>query len=108
MSDMHPTAEIPVAPEAETPKPEKAKRASTKGRVTGSQAILKVLADGKPRKTKEITSEAVKLVRPKMGGKTPEATLGAWLYTQAKKKDGAVVRTKKPGEFKLRPVKEAS
>jgi hypothetical protein len=80
----------------------------TAKRVTGSQAILHVLADGKPRKAKDITSEAVKLVKPAMAGKTPEATLGAWLYTQAKKPTGAVVRTKNPGEFKLRPVKAAS
>lgn len=79
--------------------------ASSSARVSGRDAVAKVLADGKPRKTKEITAAAVKLVRPAMTGKTPEATLSALLYTQAKRPDGLVVRTKQPGEFKLRPVK---
>ena len=81
-----------------------ASKTSTK-RVTGSQALLHLLADGKPRKVGELTATAVKMVRPAMKGKTPEATLSAWLYTQAKKPGGAVVRTKKPGEFKLRPIR---
>lgn len=86
--------------EAKKPKP----KPST-SRVSGRDAILKVMADGKPRKAKDITAEAVKLIRPKPAGKTPEATLSALLYTQAKKPDGIVVRTSKTAEFKLRPVK---
>jgi ribosomal protein S7 len=74
--------------------------------ITGRQAVARVMADGKPRKAKEITSEAVKLVT-NMTGKTPEATLAALLYTEAKKKNGLVVKTRKKGEFKLRPVKAA-
>jgi HB1, ASXL, restriction endonuclease HTH domain len=75
-------------------------------RVSGRDAVAKVLADGQERTAKEITSAAVKLVRPAMTGKTPEATLGALLYTQAKKDDGLVERTGK-GTFRLRPT-EAS
>jgi hypothetical protein len=77
--------------------------AKGKTKVTGRQAILQVLADGKPRATKEITAAAAAIATD-MKGKTPEATLGAFLYTQAKKPDGAVVRAGK-GKFKLRPVK---
>jgi hypothetical protein len=78
------------------------KAAPAKGstRVSGRQAIAKVLADGQPRTAKDITTAAVKLVRPPMKGKTPEATLGALLYTQAKVDGGLVVKTGK-GEFKL-------
>lgn len=71
-------------------------------RVTGRDAIAKVLADGQSHPAGEITAAAVKLVRPAMAGKTPQATLSAFLYTQAKKPDGLVVRTGK-GEFQLRP-----
>lgn len=79
-----------------------AKAPATKSGVSGRDAVAKVLADGQPRKTAEITSAAVKLVRPPMTGKTPEATLSALLYTQAKRDDGLVILTGK-GEFKLRP-----
>jgi hypothetical protein len=75
-------------------------------RVTGRQAIAKVLADGQPRPAKEITAAAVKLIRPVSKGKTPEATLGAFLYTQAKKPDGLVEQTGR-GEFRLRPEVQA-
>jgi hypothetical protein len=70
-------------------------------RVTGREAVRKVLADGKPRKTTEISTAAVKLMRPAPTGRTPEATIGALLYVQAKKDDGFVVRTG-TGEFRLR------
>lgn len=74
-------------------------------RVTGRDAIAKVLADGQPRPAKEITAAAVKLVRPAMTGKTPEATLGALLYTQAKRADGLVTKTGsgRATTFTLRP-----
>lgn len=77
-------------------------------RVSGRQALEKVLADGKPAKVGDITAAAVKLVRPPMKGKTPQATLSAQLYTQAKRPDGLVVRTKNPGEFKLNPKRATS
>ena len=76
-------------------------------RVSGREAVAKVLADGKPRPAGEITAAAVKLIRPKPTGKTPEATLGALLYTQAKKPDGFVIRRGEGRKttFRLRPVK---
>jgi len=83
--------------------------ASSAKRVSGRDAVAKVLADGKPQKAKDITAAAVKLVRPKMTGKTPEATLGALLYTEAKKKGGLVVKAGagRDTTFRLRPVKAA-
>jgi hypothetical protein len=71
-------------------------------RVTGRDAVRKVLADGQPRKTAEITAAAVKLIRPKPEGKTPEATVSALLYVQAKK--GGFVEATGRGEFRLRPI----
>jgi hypothetical protein len=41
-----------------------------------------------------------------MKGKTPEATLSAALYTEAKKKDGAVVLVER-GVMKARPQRKA-
>jgi hypothetical protein len=72
----------------------------TKTRVSGREAIEKVLADGQPRPLREITDEALKLATG-MNGKTPAATLAAWLYTQAKKSDGVVELVAK-GQFRLR------
>ncbi len=82
----------PEAAEAEAAKHKPKPAAKPAKRVSGRDAVAKVLADGKPRKAKEITAAAVKLVKPAMKGKTPEATLASLLYT---------------GEFKLRPVKAA-
>jgi hypothetical protein len=82
--------------------------ASNNPRVSGSQAILQVLADGKPRKAGDITAAAIPLVKPPLAGKTPHATLAHWLYFEAKKPGGAVVKTRNKGEFKLRPRKKQS
>jgi hypothetical protein len=88
----------PAGAHGDAPKPRGRKKAAAKpapakgkGKLTGRQAVAKVLADGQPRKAGEITAAAVKLTA--MAGKTPQATLGALLYTEAKKPDGLVTRT---------------
>jgi HB1, ASXL, restriction endonuclease HTH domain len=75
-------------------------------KISGRQAIQQVLADGKPRKAKAIVTAAAEIATG-LKGKTPEATLSAMLYVEAKKADGIVVRTKNKGEFKLRPQRKA-
>ena len=39
-------------------------------------------------------------------GKTPEASISAALYVQAKHEGGIAVKTKNPGEFKLNPKRK--
>ena len=74
-------------------------------KISGRQAIQQVLADGKPRKAKTIVKTAAQIANG-LKGKTPDATLSAMLYVEAKKSDGIVVRTKNKGEFKLRPQRK--
>jgi HB1, ASXL, restriction endonuclease HTH domain len=75
-------------------------------KISGRQAIQQVLADGKPRKAKAIVTAAAEIATG-LKGKTPEATLSAMLYVEAKKPDGIVVHTKNKGEFKLRPARRS-
>ena len=77
--------------------------ATTKTRISGKRAMCMVLAEkGSAMKTKTLAAAALPLIEPPMVGKTPEATLAAMLYTEAKKgKDGLFARTAKPGEFKI-------
>ena len=51
------------------------------------EAVAKVLANGQPRTTKDITARAAKIATG-LKGKTPEASLSAFLYTEAKKPGG--------------------
>ena len=74
--------------------------ASAPKRTTARDAVAKVLADGQPRSSKEITSAAAKLAT--LGGKTPEASIRALLSTQAKKPDGLVVAGTDKGTYRLR------
>lgn len=69
--------------------------------MTGKEAIEQVLTGKrKPMPAKDITAAAQEIAQ--LGGKTPEATLAAILYTQAKRDDGLVLKTGR-GEFKLNP-----
>jgi hypothetical protein len=76
-----------------------AKTTPAKKPIGARAAVAKVLADGAPRTSKEITSAAAKIAG--LAGKTPEASLRALLSTEAKKADGLVVRTEQ-GEYALR------
>lgn len=78
-----------------------AAKSAGKKLVTGRAAVAKVLADGAPRKTAEITAAAAKIATG-LKGKTPEQSLAAFLYTEAKKADGIVERGPDKGTFQLR------
>jgi hypothetical protein len=71
--------------------------------ITARAAIAKVLADGKAQPTKQITAAAAKLATG-LKGKTPEQSLAALLYVEAKKENGLVIRGAEKGMFQLRPV----
>jgi hypothetical protein len=83
-------------------KPAAKKPAAKKG-VTAKAAIAQVLADGTPQRTKDITAAAAK-VATALKGKTPEQSLAALLYVEAKKPAGLVMRGPEKGTFMLRPV----
>jgi hypothetical protein len=64
-----------------------------KSKKSGKVAAIEVLRrSGKPLPVKDVVAKA--LADPEvigMKGKTPEATLSAALYTEAKKENGAVI-----------------
>ena len=58
-----------------------------------------ILADaGRPMTSKEITEEALRRGLIRTTGKTPEKTMDAALYTQAKSAGPSIVRLSKPGQ----------
>jgi hypothetical protein len=75
--------------------------------MTGREAIEQVLS-GKRNATPatEIAEQAAKIATG-LKGKTPKATLAALLYTEAKKKDGLVVKAG-TGKFKLNPKRKTA
>jgi hypothetical protein len=92
MSDRHP------------PERPKEIEMTAKERVGGKKAMALVLAgnNGKAMKLKALTAAALPLIEPPMKGKTPEATLAAMAYVEAKKgAAGLFAKTTKPGEFKI-------
>lgn len=75
--------------------------------MNSKSAIEQVLAGRrKPMPAKEIVAAALPLATG-LKGSTPEATLSAVLYVEAKKAGGLVVKTGR-GEFKLNPKRKAS
>lgn len=80
-----------------------------KVRKSGKAAAIEVLRRSrKAMPVKEVVAKA--LADPAvtgMKGKTPEATLSAALYTEAKKKDGAVILVER-GMMKARVQRKAS
>jgi HB1, ASXL, restriction endonuclease HTH domain len=72
-------------------------------RITFKDAAERVLREGTgPMKVKEIAELAIPLVTPTPQGKTPAATLGAHLITDANK-GGRFVKTA-PGTFDVREI----
>ena len=63
--------------------------------------ILQVMKERHAHDAKAICEQVVGLGAG--SGKTPAASCSAKLYTEAKKGDGLVLRTKNIGEFKLNP-----
>lgn len=96
------TVRKPAAKKPAAKKPAAAKTAAKKG-VTAKAAIAQVLANGEPQRTKDITSAAAKIATA-LKGKTPEQSLAALLYVEAKKPAGLVMRGAEKGTFMLRPV----
>jgi hypothetical protein len=80
-----------------------------KAKKSGKVAAIEVLRRSrKAMPVKEIVAKA--LADPAvtgMKGKTPEATLSAALYTEAKKKDGAVILVER-GVMRARAQRKAS
>jgi len=75
---------------------------TTDNPLTTMQAVQKVLARAKkPMTAKEIAAKVVPMV-PGLKGKTPEATVAAKLYVEAKKPDGIVKRAETAKGFVLR------
>jgi hypothetical protein len=97
--------DAPVEPvEAPTSKPKAAaKKPAGPKKGSARAAVAKVLADGQPRSSKEITAAAAKLATG-LTGKTPEASLRALLSTEAKKADGLVEPGPDKGTYRLRPT----
>jgi len=77
-----------------------------KAKKSGKTAAIEVLQRSrKPMPVKEVVAKA--LADPGvtgMKGKTPEATLSAALYTEAKKPDGTVILVER-GMMKARPTR---
>lgn len=74
----------------------------TDKKLTTMEAVRKVLgrAKGKPMTAKQVAAKVVPMV-PGLQGKTPEATVAAKLYVEAKKPDGFVRKVE--GGFVLAP-----
>jgi hypothetical protein len=70
--------------------------------IAAAEQVLR--AEGKPLHVKELTEKILAMPDTKLGGKTPDATVGAILAVNIKKSD-TVFRRTKPGTYAIRKGK---
>jgi hypothetical protein len=70
--------------------------------IAAAEQVLR--AEGKPLHVKELTERILAMPETKLGGKTPDATVGAILAVNIKKSDSVFRRTK-PGTYAIRKGK---
>lgn len=88
-------------------KPKRQTRSSAKGggKLSAIKAAEEILRkEGKPLHVKELTEKILAMPNTKLGGKTPDATVGAILAVNSKT-PGSVFRRTKPGTYAIRKGK---